>query len=305
MLMFGICLLHAVGFGGYGKTWMVNVLTPCVVGFVFISGWYGIRFRWRKLVKLYGIGVYCAMVSGVLSVCGNEEVRSVDALKIALSHLSHGYWFLHAYAIMMMLAPLVNLAVPQGNGECNWRLLAPLWCVVFVWGFGRTLPYGSCLPKADGLDAYGGLTLLAIYAGARAVRESGVVGRVTAGHCAWIVALVLACCAFGAGDYNSPFAFVLSAGVFAVVSRSRFCGIMGEWGDRIVSWLGPSIFSVYLIHCNGFGLKMIRPIERFAVNEWGVHPCVAIVFTAVVLFAGSLILDLPRRALCLAFRHES
>ena len=43
-LMYGICLLHTVNFGGYQKWWLANVLYTCVVGFVFISGWFGIRF---------------------------------------------------------------------------------------------------------------------------------------------------------------------------------------------------------------------------------------------------------------------
>lgn len=69
-LMFGICLLHTIGFGGYAAPWMQNILSSCVVGFVFISGWFGVKFSCRKLVKLYGIGLYCAMVFGILSVIG-------------------------------------------------------------------------------------------------------------------------------------------------------------------------------------------------------------------------------------------
>lgn len=69
-LMFGICLLHTIGYGGNTTPWMQNVLLSCVVGFVFISGWFGVKFSWWKLVKLYGIGLYCAMVFGILSVIG-------------------------------------------------------------------------------------------------------------------------------------------------------------------------------------------------------------------------------------------
>ena len=66
MLMFGICFLHAVGFGGHGEPWVCNVFASCVVGFVFISGWFGVRFSWGKIAKLYGVGMYAAVVFGIL-----------------------------------------------------------------------------------------------------------------------------------------------------------------------------------------------------------------------------------------------
>ena len=65
LLMFGICLLHTVsqGNGGVGSAVVCSVLQACVCGFVFISGWFGIRFRPAKLVRLYGVGVFAALVN--------------------------------------------------------------------------------------------------------------------------------------------------------------------------------------------------------------------------------------------------
>lgn len=43
VMMFGICLLHAQN-SGYANRYMTNFLAPCTIGFVFISGWFGVRF---------------------------------------------------------------------------------------------------------------------------------------------------------------------------------------------------------------------------------------------------------------------
>ena len=290
LLMFGICLLHAINFGGYGSRWMANMLAPCVVGFVFISGWFGINFKWQKVLKLYGVGAYCAIVYGIAMLVWRG---GGDVFRIGCFKLTHGYWFLHAYVIMMALSPLVNLAVPYGTGKCKWEILAPLWAVVFIWGFARTLPCSELLPKADGLSAYGGLTLLAIYAGARVVREMGALDKIKCCHFAWLVPFMLLCCAAGAGDYNSPFAFVLAASAFALIRKVRFGGAVG----RIVGWMGPSMLSVYLIHCNEVGLGAVKPMEEFVVQELGGCPVVAMVLTAMLLFAAGGILDVPRRIL--------
>lgn len=114
MLMFGICLLHAIGQSAEPRAWMQNILASCVVGFVFISGWFGIKFTWMKLAKLYGIGLYCALVYGLMA-CWGESNWLIAAPKLAWFKLTHGFWFLHAYALMMALTPLANLEVRMRN----------------------------------------------------------------------------------------------------------------------------------------------------------------------------------------------
>ena len=62
MLMFGICTLHSITQAGHNVAWAANMLSWCVPGFMFISGWFGMRFSFMKVAKLYGISLYCAAV---------------------------------------------------------------------------------------------------------------------------------------------------------------------------------------------------------------------------------------------------
>ena len=129
MLMFGICLLHAIGNSAEPKVWMQNILASCVVGFVFISGWFGIKFTWMKIAKLYGIGLYCALVYGLVASWGEPQYL-LSAAKLGFFKLTHGFWFLHAYALMMCLASnfevrMVNDEVNGGGGE-DYCQLSPL-----------------------------------------------------------------------------------------------------------------------------------------------------------------------------------
>ena len=136
-LMFGICLLHSIGFGPFKCSWACNILASCVVGFVFISGWCGIKFSWWKLVKLYGIGVYAAGVFGVLLVLNGQVGTLSEATMLSYKKLTHGFWFLHAYAVMMTLAPMVDALLSVGRVST----LVPFLAIVWIWGFGRT-PFG-------------------------------------------------------------------------------------------------------------------------------------------------------------------
>ncbi len=60
VLMLGIVALHEYSYVGMGHNWVPRLLTSCVVGFVFISGYYGVKLSLAKLAKLYGVAIFCA-----------------------------------------------------------------------------------------------------------------------------------------------------------------------------------------------------------------------------------------------------
>jgi len=58
LCMFGVVLLHALTQGGYADAHrgLDNLMTPSVVGFVFISGYFGIKCRIKGVLKLISVG---------------------------------------------------------------------------------------------------------------------------------------------------------------------------------------------------------------------------------------------------------
>lgn len=64
LLMLGICVLHAITMCGHPNQWLSGPLSACVDGFVFISGYYGVKFKSSKIIKLDALGIYC-VVAGV------------------------------------------------------------------------------------------------------------------------------------------------------------------------------------------------------------------------------------------------
>ena len=115
-LMFGICVLHAITFGNVNCAWVSNILCSCVVGFVLISGWFGIRFSVWKVFKLYGVGFYAAFCYSVLSWCLGDVTDVKGMLQIGLGKFLNGFWFLHAYVVLMMFAPLINVGIRRERG---------------------------------------------------------------------------------------------------------------------------------------------------------------------------------------------
>lgn len=162
-----------------------------------------------------------------------------------------------------------------------------------------TLPwFETHLSKTAGLDAYGGLTLTAIYAAARLCRKWRVEEWLKT---RWLLLAVPVLCALtgvGFGDYNSPFAFALAGVCFLLVSRLA----LPTWLGKVVPVLSPSLFAVYLLHTNEVGLGSFKPLEACLVG-WGVPAVGAWIAASVVVFLCACALDLPRRAFVAAVRR--
>ena len=162
---------------------------------------------------------------------------------------------------------------------------------MWLWGFGRTLPFGAeLLPQTAGLDAYGGITLTAIYAAARVCRRIKIDERMKT---RWLMAdlpILLTATAIGFGNYNSPFAFALAAVYFLLFKRLRISSKLGTF----VVWLAPSMFSVYLIHTNDVGVRFILGIQDFCFGYF-TNKMICIVLCGILVFICALVLDAPRR----------
>ena len=264
-LMLGICLLHSITQAGHNTTWAANMLEWCVPGFVFISGWFGIKFSIGKALKLYGISFYCAVmyiafdtVATGAGIDGNCIIRAWCIAK--------GQWFLNAYVIVMCLAPIVNLAIER----MTIRDICPMLLCTFGWSFATTLPVVSkYVPNSAGLTAYSFLTLLGVYVVARYVRrqyDSNEHFKRHARNIKIILPMIGACLLFsaiGLGDYNSPFALIIAGCTLLLFRESRLPNSIG----KVCAQLGPSMFSIYLLHSHGLAWRYLRSVQEFLIGK--------------------------------------
>ena len=299
-LMFGICLLHSATMCGHPNVWMQGLLSPCVNGFVFISGYYGIKFRPSKVFRLYGVGLFCAWAAVTLTrwhfgaECAGTGRYWFDVYRL----FKQSFWFLHAYVVLMLLAPLVDgaMATFRENGDCQrlvWALLPPLM-LVFVWAAWTSTPKLQLLaPRSSGVEAYSGLTLLGTYIVARCFRIFDIVPRIGT---RWLIpaVIVLAVLSGPAGlyDYSTPVALALAAAYFIFFAKFKGGGHLCK-----LSALSPSLFSVYLLHSQGFGFIWMKRCEQWLLAQ-GVPLFAAYFATALAIFFACLLIDFPRRAVC-------
>ena len=273
LLMFGICLLHSAINPGYSRAWFINITCFCVTAFAFISGYYGASFRPSKIVRLVGTGVICALI------CGRGNISRAWGIY-------GGYWFLHAYVLMMCLAPLVDGAISRKGAIA---VAMPLLVAVFVWGDLPSLPFFGKLniPVTPGLEAFSGLTLLGAYVAARIYRLFGL-ERIRSRWIVVIIPILVCFAALGMNEYNNIVALLLSAMFFTAFGKIR----LPPWMSRVVVVLSPSVFAIYLIHQPIMAFET-RVVKWLADMGSGVY--IAYFAAALTVFFLALVVDLPRR----------
>lgn len=358
VLMYLICMIHAVGYvPARWDHWLTNICFMGVLGFVLISGYFGIRFSWMKALKLEGVGVGCAMTVIALSLPFDPANRSIAHAFNEVVRLWKGYWFIHAYVVMMCLAPLVehlfedceieklrnlkfhndqlhNATIstttpnpkPQTSNlkpqTSTLKLVLPVLLLVYGWSFLMLVPgIQKFVPRTPGLEAFSGITLFAVYLVGRLYRSYELDSKFSV---KWVVPVTLAAALVSAcvippsngwggifARYNSPSLLIFALGFFWLFRRLRR-GYKPQVTNyqpsttntnpsttnyqlqTLLTWIGPSIFSIYLIHCNDYGYKVFGQMESWLAG----HGCGSyLVFLALATsaFFGCLLLDIPRR----------
>lgn len=292
-LMFGICLLHAIDQGGYVRRGLDNLVHTCLTGFVFITGYYGIRFKWSKILKLLGVALYCALPIAYLktTIFGWEGpfvlhyFSCARALKVC--------WFLWSYIALLMLAPIVNPLVDQINRNRPSIIKAvPFFILVFGWSYLAKFPYIKDYVPIDAALLAPALHFLAIYVAARCFAVLELERYITKRRLVLGLILCGGFCWLGFYHMNSPFSLGLACLTFIAFKRVK----LGEFATgQICGFVTPSLFSIYLIHTHGAGFEWIHRMEHWLFEAQGCPYLIGVTAVAIVVFMTCLIADLPRR----------
>ncbi|MGN0885659.1 MAG: acyltransferase family protein [Candidatus Spyradenecus sp.] len=314
LLMLMVVVHHVCCHGPYAMSrtaWGIYWLTlPAVDGFVALSGWYGMRFSWQKVVRLWGMfAFYSVIVWGVREVAFMWGETSVPpAFRVT------GGWFGGTYLGLLFCMPLVNAALEALAKEPRKLFGAwGLYALAITLGL-RPLGGLSGL-SVSGWGSHTFNTLLFVYVTAWMVRRF-VAERVKSVAVAgvWVLAMgsvgaivllqalywvlrgrALPHCVVNMSVAGYHFPGVWGAAIAALVLFAR-CP-MPQWLQRSARFLGPSMLGIYLLHDTSlrkvlFCLPMEHLHERFPEV-----PLVFIFAVGVVLcFTLSLAVDLARRA---------
>lgn len=113
-------LLKAIAVS-WGKSWTF-VCVPC---FIIISGYFGIRWKWKGLANyLFQLAFWSVLVYGITALLGLHDYSAMGFVMRPLTCIM-GNWFFMAYLGLYVFAPIINAFVEKSTEkELGWMVLA-------------------------------------------------------------------------------------------------------------------------------------------------------------------------------------
>ena len=124
----------------WNRAAMIGLNYFCFIGvnvFVLISGYYGIRFKWRGLGNLYLTCAFYAFLAYVIHLYIDGASFGSSVIYHSVLVFSHNqWWFIGAYLMLYIFSPLINKGLEVMTKRKHIGLIAAFTFVSIYLGFG-------------------------------------------------------------------------------------------------------------------------------------------------------------------------
>lgn len=259
--------------------------------FVLISGYYGIRLKWKSVLNLY---LTCAFY-GLIAYCIHLHVDNAHVgfslLKSSVFIFSNcKWWFISAYIILMLFAPLLNSAIEHFSRKQH------VWCIVLFTILQIYLGYGWHSDLCDD-SGFHFLNFIYLYLIGQYIARYVSVDFINKHRWKWLAIYIL-CSLCWAGisiisskndiplwhpyAYNNPIVIISALAFFCFMSSFHF-------HSKVINWLASSALAVYLVQEAPY-LKSIWYDGAKNVCEWSGLGKVGCLFAISFLFFFAILL---------------
>lgn len=264
--------------------WMRQFLVYGVNIFVMISGYYGIKLRWRSVMAL-GVTILCFVaVNYILCFCFDVQGISLRSYlsKLLFPFSRSGYWFINCYWCLMLLAPMINIGLRN-------MTLAQLRTSVIL------LTVGCCYSGFIGgnscnVDGYNVYNFIYIYIVGYYLSVEKFIDRYSSREylILFLVVAILNCVAYWlsksiimkgygyVGRYNFIFNVVASGALVVYFSRLSFA-------SGIVNSIATASLGCYFLQDGLFGFSFLYDWQIRYVES---HPGYYTVGMFIIFFIG-------------------
>lgn len=279
--MFGIVVQHVVGQSAYIRHGADFLTNWCVCGFVFVSGYFGIKFKPSKFISLIALGCFCAIVSNM--AYGTPPFVALKAVRY--------YWYLWAYLFLMLFAPMINAAFDNNDKKTIIAMVLPIVFLIYGWSFVAGVPgIRDWMPVCKYLGGCNGVSLVGLYVFTLTYKKFELRRYCTARNGMIALPICVVLMLVGLWSFVWIPSFIVTCIVFEYVKKLN----LPIWLGKVSIFLAPSMFSVYLLHiCNC--THLMWSFEVYCVDTLKMPLYVMFAVTAIVTFVVSLAVDLLRR----------
>ena len=234
----------------FAHYYIMTLSAVCVNVFVMISGWYGIRPRLMRFASLYFQVIFISIA--MIVICTLAGIAPLPDLKewfqVFIIKRSDCYWFVRAYLILYIFAPVLNAFVEKATRRQFKVFLIAFFTLQALYGFAKSDVWYN--------DGYSPLPFIGLYMLARYMRLypnrwttllrradlaiyllfSAISACFALCICLFTQYLGIKACA-----YTSPLTLVASIFLFLYFSKLKL-------KSRFVNYVAASAFAVLLTH---------------------------------------------------------
>lgn len=270
--------------------------------FVFISGYYGVKFKSKTIVSLVIQALFYSISIAIFALLVGYKLGMKDYINaifpISSSLTSGTWWFLTAYIALLFIAPLLNHSIAYFNKKQMTIILAGM---LFLNCFSSFI-FNNTYISGDGYSIYNFIT---IYVLARYINKYQIQIKKP-----FLIYLGTSLFIFGitlffnielrqmiepANRYNNPFLILAAVGLFFTFKNMSF-------SSNTINKLAPLAFGVYLIHNHYLIRKIlfepsIEYLTGMYKNQWLTLIGLLALF-AILVFLICLGIEKIRQTIC-------
>lgn len=296
IIVYHLCLF-ALGGVPTGTKLYQALQIPLHIGvplFVLISGYFGIRFSLKGLMRLCSKGYFYFVPLAVIPMLVYNTGGVKDVLKSIFIFGFDAQWYLNTYLYLFLFSPIINRYLENITKSQRFYLLAILtFMSVYI---GNVTEGDISLVEGKNLTNF-----LLLYTLGNTIRHNQNLingcsqTKLVTSYLLFNVLLVVGFMSVPliAGKiwkysyaYDSPIIMVNSVWIFAIFSKL-------DVKSRFVNWMGSGVFACYLLQCPAILWKNCfeRPIQYIygVANEpWQILPIIVLYAAVAMLIMGSI-----------------
>lgn len=296
-----IVLLHLMQYG-YGESEIIESTSVdsyfqlCFIilgklgvpGFVFITGYYGLKLSCNKISTLWVQTSFYALLSALLMMFFFDKPISKTIL-LSLLPMADNYWFIEDYIILMLFSPFINLGLSKVSKRQFQFLVISIIIIIYCIYWVKVRYSAMSLLLFFSLYVIG--RYLSLYPIRLLYQYKEIVLFLSL---FFYISLPLSFHYQGWNHLISKY-FVTYYNFFTLSIVVSLFFILNE-----VKWIGKgniltkNVLAVYLIHCSKYGQKVLN--ECIASNvSFDVFSVITII---VIVYITSCLIDEVRKIIC-------
>lgn len=266
---------------------LIQAITcTCVNMFLLISGWFGLKLKWKSILSIYLTLVFISIPFYLFSCCIGE-VFSIKGILYRFQAISRSGYFVEGYLLLMFFSPVFNAFIEKlGKNIILWVCL--FWAIEFYFEF---LIHDSDLGFNEG---YSFIHFVLIYMIGRTLHlyQYKLIPISSLKYLAvYICSTLIILGMYMAFDlesiyfYSSPANIVAASCLFLLFAKRSF---YNNW----INWIASSTFAVYIIHTTQPVLNWLRQFDMATLENNPYHFYLSTMGGVIILiFIGSILYD--------------